>query len=160
MSTLSRLLNQPEYVHAAINHFPLVGLFVAMLALLASLISRSRSGTVIGLVLVAAMAITIWPVTEFGEAGYDRVLSMADEPGQAFLKHHMAMADHWVFLYYVTAGVSALGLGLSWKFPKLLAPLAIVSIVLATASLVAGVAIAHSGGEVRHREFRLGPPPG
>lgn len=159
MSTLSRLLDQPEYVHAAINHFPLIGLFVATLALIAGLIARSRSATVIAVLLVAIVSLSVWPVVEYGEAGYDRVLSMADEPGQAFLKHHAAMADRWVFLYYVTAGVGALGLGLSWKFPRLLAPTAILTILLAASSLTAGIAIAHAGGEVRHREFRLGPPP-
>lgn len=159
MNTISRLLNQPEYLHAAINHFPLIGLFVALLALIAGLASRSLAATRVGLVLVALLAISIWPVVEYGEAGYDRVLSMADEPGQAFLKYHAALADRWAFLYYVTAGLSALGLGLSWKFPRLLIVAAIVSILMATASLAAGIAIAHAGGEVRHREFRMGPPP-
>jgi len=52
MESLSSLLARPEYVHAAINHFPLVGLFVAMLALLVGLTVRSRPVMLTGLGLV------------------------------------------------------------------------------------------------------------
>lgn len=156
---MQRFLQQPEYIHVTINHFPLEGMFVAMVALLVALILRNRTATFIGLGLLAVFALSIWPVVHFGEAGYDRVLSMADDPGQAYLKYHMALADRWTFLYFVTGGVAALTLGLAWKWPKLLVPLSSLALVLATASLVAGIFIAEAGGAVRHREFRFGPAP-
>jgi hypothetical protein len=160
MHKLSTILNQPEYVHAAINHFPLIGLFVAMLALLIALVAKSRPAIIIGLTLVGLLSLSAWPVFHYGEAGYDRVLSMADEPGQAYLRHHEDLAEHWVFLYYITAGVAGLGLFLAWKWPRLLIPSSILSLLLATASLTAGIFIAQAGGQIRHREFRFGPPPG
>lgn len=156
---MQRLLQQPEYIHAAINHFPLVGLFVAMLALVAALILRNRPATLVGLGLLALFAISVWPVVHFGEAGYDRVLSMADDPGQAYLRYHAHLADRWVWLYFVTSGVSAAALGLSWKWPRVLTPLSVLSLALAIASLTAGTFIAEAGGEIRHREFRFGPAP-
>ncbi len=159
MGQLSNLLNRPEYIHAAINHFPLIGLFVALLSLAIGLIIRNRPVQLTGLGLVCCMALSFWPVSHFGEAGFDRVLSMADEPGEAFLKYHAQLADRWALLYYVTAGVAALGFGLAWKWPRSLLPTAILALILGLASLSAGVAIAHVGGEVRHREFRSGPPP-
>jgi len=159
MERLSTLLSQPEYVHVAINHFPLVGLFVAMVALVVALIVKSRAATLIGLALVGALALSAWPVYEYGQAGFDRVLSMADEPGQAFLRYHAHLAARWVFLYYLTAGVAALGLGLTWKWPRVLTPASLVALVLAAASLTAGIFIAQAGGDIRHREFRDGPPP-
>jgi hypothetical protein len=160
MNSYLNLLKQPEYVHTLINHFPLVGLMVAVLALLMALVVKNRAAVFIGLALVFLLSLSIWPVSEFGEAGYDRVLSMSDEPGQAFLRHHEDLADRWAFLYYITAGVAGLGFGLAWKWPRLLTPAAILSILLAAASLTAGGFIARAGGEVRHREFRTGPPPG
>jgi hypothetical protein len=75
------------------------------------------------------------------------------------LRYHQHLADRWIFLYYVTAGVAVLGIGLSWKWPKTLLPLSILSLVLATASLTVGIYIARAGGQIRHREFRNGPPP-
>ncbi len=159
MEKLSSLLAQPEYVHAAINHFPLIGLLVATLALIVALVVRSRPATYIGLGLVGLLALSVWPVYHYGEAGYDRVLSMADDAGQAFLRRHQELAERWVFLYYITAAVAALGFAFSWKWPKSLVFSSILAILLALGSLVAGIAVAQVGGEVRHREFRRDPPP-
>jgi ABC-type branched-subunit amino acid transport system permease subunit len=159
MQKISGLLNQPEYVHAALNHFPLVGLLVATLALLIALLTRSRTGMITGLALVGLLALSALPVIEYGEQGFDRVLSMSDEPGQAFLRYHAELADRWAFLYYVTAGAALLGFALVWKWPKSLVPSSLLSLLLAASSLAAGMPIAKSGGEVRHREFRNGPPP-
>jgi hypothetical protein len=159
MEKLSTLLNQPEHVHAAINHFPLVGLLVAMLALAAALLIRKREAVLIGLGLVTLLSLSVFPVSHFGEEGFDRVLSMADEDGQAFLRYHEQLAERWEWLFYVTAAVAAIGFGLSWKWPRVLTPASILALVLAASSLAAGIVIAQAGGEVRHREFRRGPPP-
>jgi len=159
MGSFSSLFNQPEYIHTVINHFPLIGLFVAMLALGIGLVVRNRPVTLTGLGLVCLLALSIWPVYAYGEAGFDRVLSMADEQGEGFLKYHAELAHRWAFLYYLTAGIAAFGFGLAWKRPRLQVASGIVTLLVAAASLVAGVAIARAGGEVRHREFRSGPPP-
>jgi hypothetical protein len=159
MEKLNSLLNRPEYVHAALNHFPLIGLFVALALLTIGLCLRHRLMTLTGLVFVCALALSVWPVYAFGESGYDRVLSMADEPGEAFLKYHAALAHRWVFLYYLTAGVAALAFGLAWKWPRVAVAGAVAAVLLGIASLVAGMTIAQAGGEIRHREFRSGPAP-
>lgn len=130
-----------------------------MLALGMGLVARSRPATLIGLALVALLSLSVWPVYEFGQAGYDRVLSMTDESGAAFLQRHKELAERWVFLYFVTSGIAGLGLALGWKWPRWLLISAILSVVLATGSVVAGISIAKAGGEIRHREFRFGPPP-
>ena len=153
------MLDQPEYIHVVTNHLPLIGLPVGMLALIAGLVTRNRTATLIGLALVGLLALSAWPVYHYGEEGYDRVLSMSDDAGQKFLVSHKALAERWVFLYFVTAGVAALGFMLAWKWPRTLVISSILALVLAGASLAAGVAIAKAGGAVRHREFRNGPPP-
>ncbi len=159
MSTISRLLQQPEHLHAVLNHFPLIGLFVAMLAVLAGLLARSKAATLVGLGLLAATSLSVWPVVELGEGGFDRVLSMADDPGQAYLKYHAQLAHRWAFLYYVAAGFAALTMILTWKWPQALLPGSILAMAFAIGSLVAGTYIAQAGGEIRHREFRFGPAP-
>jgi len=153
------MLDQPEYVHVLTNHLPLIGLLVAMLALMAGLATRNRTATLIGLSLVCLLALSAWPVYHYGEAGYDRVLSMSDEAGRKFLDQHKALAERWIFLYFVTAGVAALGLILAWKWPRTLVASSILALALAGASLAAGIVIARDGGAVRHREFRFAPPP-
>jgi hypothetical protein len=153
------MLDRPEYVHVVTNHLPLVGLLVAMLALAGALVTRNRTATRIGLLLVCLLALSAWPVYHYGEEGYDRVLSMSDEAGGKYLDHHRALAERWVFLYFVTAGAAGVGFLLAWKWPGTLVFSSILALVLAAASLAAGIAIAKAGGAVRHREFRFDSPP-
>ncbi len=159
MEKLSDLLTQPEYVHVILNHLPLIGLPVAMLALLMALVTRDRAAILIGLGLVCLLALSAWPVYHYGEAGYDRVLSLSDENGGKFLARHKELGERWLFLYFVTAGVAALGFVLAWKWPRARTLFSLLSLLLAAASLTAGIFIAEAGGQVRHREFRRGPPP-
>jgi hypothetical protein len=153
------MLEQPEYVHVLINHFPLIGLLVAMVALVVGLVIRNRPAVRIGLVLVGLLALSAWPVYHYGEEGYDRVLSMADEAGAKYLAYHQQLAERWIFLYLITAGVAGLGVALGWKWPNSLPWFAAAALVLAAASLSAGIVIAKAGGAVRHREFRQSLPP-
>lgn len=159
MQPLASILDRPEYVHAATNHLPLVGLFVALLVLVIALVARNRCATLIGLGLVAALALSVWPVYDYGELGYDRVLSMSDEAGSAFLDYHKELAERWVFLYFVTAGIAAAGFVCGCKWPRSLPWVSTAALLLGAGSLVAGLLIAQAGGEIRHREFRNGPPP-
>ena len=159
MQALTSLLNQPEYAHVLTNHFPLVGLLVAMGALGAALAARNRVATIIGLALVGLLSLSAWPVYHYGEAGYDRVLSMTDEAGAAYLNYHKELAERWVFLYFVTAGVAGVGLAAARKWPASLPFTSVLALVFAALSLAAGVFVARAGGEIRHREFRQGSPP-
>ena len=107
------IMDVPEYAHAVTDHLPLIGLLVAMLALIVALVTKNRTAILIGLALVSLLALSVWPVYHYGEAGYDRVLSMSDDAGAKFLDYHKALAERWVFLYFVTAGVA--GVGLWWR---------------------------------------------
>jgi hypothetical protein len=159
MEGFSKAIQQPEYVHVLLNHFPITGLFVACLFLLVAILNNNRSAQLISLVAVGVLALSAWPVAHYGEQAYDRVLSMTDDTGSLYLKHHEELADRWIFLYYLTAGVAAVSLVVGWKKPKFLRLAAGVVALLAVGSLIAGAVIADCGGKIRHREFRYGPPP-
>ena len=120
---------------------------------------NSRPALFLGLALVTLMAWSAWPVSIFGERAYDRVLAMSDDAGEAWLKHHAQLAHHWIALYYLTgaAGVAAMLAG--WKQPRLFRGAALAVVMVALSALVAGAIMAESGGKIRHREFRYGPPP-
>jgi hypothetical protein len=148
------LLQQPEYVHVLINHLPLTGLFAAVLGLFVAVVARKRAGGFLGMGMVSLFALSAWPVYEYGEGGYDRIYSMADDAGDAYLKQHKALAEQWTWLFYVTAAVAATGIVAGWKWPRYLHVMAAAVVVLSAASLVAGAVIAESGGRVRHPEFR------
>lgn len=159
MEGFSKAIQQPEYVHVLLNHLPITGLFIAFLLLLVAVLNENRALLMSALALVGLLSLSAWPVTHYGGLAYDRVLSMSDEAGGQYLKHHAALADRWIFLFYVTAAVAAGGLIVGWKKPRHLRLAASAVVLLAFASLIAGAVIADWGGKIRHREFRYGSPP-
>jgi hypothetical protein len=159
MEALFRDLRQPEYIHVLLNPLPIYGLLVGWVGLVIALILRSRPAQIATLALVLVSSVSAWPVYEFGEQGYDRVLSMADDDGRAWLDEHRDRAEDFIWVFYVLAALSAVAIGAPIKWPKSSVPLAVAAILLGAITLGSGAYIAYAGGRVRHREFRNGPAP-
>ncbi len=159
IATLSQDLSQPEYIHVLINPLPVYGLAVAAIGLIVALIQRSRPAQIATLVLVLLCGAIAWPVVHYGEEGYDRVLSMSDDQGQAWLKVHEHRADELVWAFYVLAGLAAVALLAPVKWPKTANALALGVLLASFAVLGVGGYIAYAGGKIRHREFRNEPAP-
>jgi hypothetical protein len=154
-----RGLRQPEYVHVLLNPLPVYGLLISWIGLVVALISKSRRAVIVTLILVFITSISAWPVYEFGEQGYDRVLAMTDDDGHAWLDEHQERAQKLIYLFYLVAAVSAAAIVVPSRWPKSSVPLAIAVIVLGAILLGSGSYIAYAGGKIRHREFRNEPPP-
>ncbi len=153
-------LSNPEYVHTLLNPLPVYGLVTGVLALIIALVTQARAARVTALAIVFLAAASAWPAFEYGEKGYDRVLSMSDSDGAAWLKEHAHRADKLIYLFYALAALSAAGLVVEWKgSAKAATAVALVTVLLAGATLGSGVYIAYAGGRIRHREFRYEPPP-
>jgi len=154
-----RGLRQPEYVHVLLNPLPVYGLLISWIALVIALILKSRSAHIVTLILVFITSISAWPVYEFGEQGYDRVLTMTDDDGHAWLDEHQERAQKLIYLFYLVAGLSAAAIIVPLRWPKSSVPLAIAVVLLGAVALGSGCYIAYAGGKIRHREFRNEPPP-
>jgi hypothetical protein len=154
-----RALRQPEYVHVLLNPLPVYGLLISSIALIAALISKSRRAHIVTLILVFITSISAWPVYEFGEEGYDRVLAMTDDDGHAWLDEHQDRGQKVIYLFYVVAALSAAAIIIPLRWPKSSVPLALVVVLLGAAALASGCYIAYAGGKIRHREFRNEPAP-
>jgi hypothetical protein len=160
MSDLIRQLSlQPEYVHVLINPLPIYGLASGLVGLILALILRSRPAKIATLAVVLMSAASAWPVFEFGEQAEDRVLSMADEDGQAWLDLHKHRAEQFISCFYALGALSAVAIFAPIKWPKSSIPLVIATLLLGFVVLGMGGYIAYAGGKIRHREFRTGPPP-
>jgi hypothetical protein len=120
---------------------------------------KSRRAQVVTLILVLITSVSAWPVFEFGEQGYDRVLAMSDEDGHAWLDEHQHRADTFIYVFYAVAALSAAAIVVPMRWPRSSMPLAIAVVLLGTAALASGCYIAYAGGKIRHREFRNEPPP-
>jgi hypothetical protein len=159
IDTLLRDLRQPEYTHVLINPLPIYGLFLSWVGLIIALFLKSRRAQIATLALVLISSTSAWPVYEFGQQAYDRVLSMADEDGQAWLDEHKDRAEDLIYIFYALAVLSAIAIVVPMKWPKSSVPLAIATILLGAVTLGTGGYIAYAGGKIRHREFRNEPPP-
>ena len=158
-ATLLRDLRQPEYIHVLLNPLPVYGLLVGWVGLVIGLALRSRRAQIATLSLVLLSSISAWPVYEFGQQGYDRVLSMTDEAGEAWLDEHVHRAENLIWVFYALAALSAFAIAAPIKWPKSSMPLAVAVVLLGAVTLGSGVYIGYAGGRVRHREFRNEPAP-
>ena len=156
---LMRDLQQPEYIHVLLNPLPVYGLLVGLIGLVIALILTSRRAQITTLTLVLISSASAWPVYEFGQQGYDRVLSMADEAGQAWLDEHRERGEDLIWIFYVLVALSTIAIAAPIKWPKSSVPLAVSVILLGAVTLGSGAYIAYAGGRVRHREFRNESPP-
>jgi hypothetical protein len=159
IDTLLRDLRQPEYTHVLINPLPIYGLFLSWVGLIIALFLKSRRAQIATLALVLISSTSAWPVYEFGQQAYDRVLSMADEDGRAWLDEHKDRAEDLIYIFYALAVLSAIAIAAPMKWAKSSVPLAIAAILLGAVTLGTGGYIAYAGGKIRHREFRNEPPP-
>ena len=146
-----RGLRQPEYVHVLLNPLPVYGLLISWIALIAALISKSRRAHIVTLILIFVTSISAWPVYEFGEEGYDRVLAMTDDDGHAWLDEHQARGQKLIYVFYALAVLSAAAIVVPLRWPKSSVPLALVVVLLGAVALGSGCYIAHAG--------RKNPPP-
>jgi hypothetical protein len=154
-----RGLRQPEYVHVLLNPLPVYGLLVAVIGLVIALLLRNRRAQIATLLLVLITSISAWPVYEFGQQAYDRVLAMSDDDGHAWLDEHESRAEKLIYLFYATAALSMAAIFVPLRWPKASVPLAFAVALFGVVTLASGTYIAYAGGKIRHREFRNEPAP-
>jgi hypothetical protein len=154
-------LSQPEYVHVLINPIPIYGLAFGIVALIVGLFLRSRAALLPGLIAILIGAAAAWPVFEFGEESYDRVYSMENTEGEAWLNTHQHRAERLIYIFYALAVIALVAILAPIKWRSAALPLAIVTLIVGLGALGAGGWIAYAGGKIRHKEFRRAdePPP-
>jgi len=151
-------LNQPEYLHVLLHPLPVYGVALGTLALVIAMGLRSRQAQMTALILVFIGALSAWPVAHFGEEAFDRVESLSNDAGYAWLDAHAQRATRALPVFYGLAALAALALLLPWHFPKSAFALNILTLVLAIVTLGFGGWISLAGGQIRHSEFRYGKP--
>src|SRR5438105_13579171 len=159
IETILRDLRQPEYLHVLINPLPIYGLTIGWIGLIIAFFLRSRHAQIVTLAIVLISAAAAWPVYEFGEQGYDRVLTMTDDDGRAWLDEHRDRAEDLIYFFYALAVLSAVAIAAPIKWPRSSAPLLVAVMFLGAVTLGTGGYIAYAGGKIRHREFRNERPP-
>ncbi|MBI2840247.1 MAG: hypothetical protein HYX75_18170 [Acidobacteria bacterium] len=151
-------LKQPEYIHVLLNPLPVYGLAMGMLGLLLGLIKRNRHAQMLALTLVFIGSAVAFPVLKTGERAYDRVEAMSAPDARGWLEVHQQRAEKVVYVYYASALLAAVALLVQWRSWKGARALTLITFVLGAAAMAGGGWISQAGGQVRHSEFRDGPP--
>jgi hypothetical protein len=159
MEPLLRSLRQPEYVHVLLNPLPVYGLLLSLIGLIIAFVLKSRRAQIATLALVLISSVSAWPVYEYGEDGYDRVLTMTDDDGHAWLDEHMHRAQKFIYIFYALALLSGIAIAAPLKWPTTATALIVAVILLGALTLGSGGYVAYAGGRIRHREFRNEPAP-
>lgn len=157
-SAVLQHLQQPEYVHVLINPVPLYGMAMAVFGLAAGLIARSRASRIIGLLMVLAVSAVTWFAYRYGYRGFDRVYAMSGGDAQAWLDVHKHRAVVTSIVFTIAAVLAAVSLIGEIKPFRFSLGLTVLTLIAAIAATGAAAWISQAGGQVRHSEFRSGPP--
>ena len=156
MELLGEFLQDPAYRHVVLNHFPITGLLVAWIVLVAGLVLRQRETSRVGLALVALTAGSALFVMSAGEAAYPAAYDALDGSGREWLDRHAELAGTWGRTLYLTLALAAAALAAGVWRPAWAAPASTAAALSAAVALGATAAIADAGGKVRHAAFRSG----
>src|SRR5256885_14445948 len=143
---LLRDFRQPEYIHVLLNPLPVYGLLVGLIGLVLALILKSRRAQIATLTLVLISSASAWPVYEFGEQGYDRVLSMTDEAGEAWLDEHRHRAENLIWVFFALAALGTFAIPAPIKTPQCFMPLPSAAVLPVAGALGSRAYIALAGG--------------
>lgn len=153
----------PEHLHLALNHIPIIGLACSLIPIVAGILAKNKTALISGLVLAVVCGWTTPVVMETGEMAYERYESGSVrrylDPGfEDPLEAHEHRAEKGSVVFYVAAVLATLSLGLAlWRF-EAGRWAAILTALACLASVATGVWIADSGGKIRRVDFRDNAP--
>ena len=159
IDAILRDFRQPEYIHVLLNPLPVYGLAMGVVALIVAFFLKNRRAQIVALIVVLIAAASAWPTFVYGKQAKDRILSMENEAGGAWLEAHEDRAEDLIWFYVALFVLATLALAAPTKWPRSTTPLLIAVILLSAVTLGCGGYIAYAGGKIRHREFRNVPPP-
>jgi uncharacterized membrane protein len=141
------------YFHIVINHFPIVGVIIGALLLLAGLVFKNQGVSMSGLGTVVFAALTAIVAYQTGDPAEDAVKGL---PGvaESLINRHEDIATIGMYLLIPAGLIAAMTLYSIWKKEKSVRFLLIIMLVLSLISSGMLVYVGYTGGQIRHSEFR------
>jgi len=141
------------YMHIVINHFPIVGVIIGTLILIAGMGFKNEGIKISGLgtIVFAALMAVIADLT--GDPAKAAVKGMPGIAG-SLINRHEDMASVALFLIIPAGLMAALTLYSIWKKERSIRFLSIITLVLSLVSCAAMGYVGRTGGQIRHTEFR------
>lgn len=141
------------YIHVIINHFPIVGVIIGTLLLIAGMVFKNEGIKISGLGTLVFAAIMAVIVDLTGDPAKEAVNGLPDFV-QSLISRHEDIASVALFLLIPAGLLAALTLYSIYKKEKSVRFLLIITLVLSLISCAAMGYVGHTGGQIRHTEFR------
>jgi uncharacterized membrane protein len=141
------------YFHIVINHFPIVGVIIGTLLLLAGLVFRNQGIKLSGLGTILFAALTAILAYQTGNPAEDAVKGL---PGvaESLINHHEDIATIGMYLIIPAGLMAAMSFYSLIKKERSTRFLIILTLSLSLISSGMMVYVGHTGGQIRHSEFR------
>jgi len=141
------------YLHLVINHFPITGVIIATLILIAGMWFKNEGIKISGLgtIIFASLMAVVADLT--GDPAKDALAGMPDAAA-GLINRHEDMASAALFLIIPAGLFAALTLYSISKKERSVRFLTIITLVLSLVSCAVLGYVGHTGGQIRHTEFR------
>jgi uncharacterized membrane protein len=143
------------HLHLIVNHFPIVGLLIGTLVLIAGLLLRRAEVklTAFGIYIFSALAAIAANYT--GE-GAEEIVENISGISETLIHTHEEYAETFFILVLILGALSLIGFVAELKKFKFANLLSGLILLFAVAAGVSAKYVGTSGGEIRHSEIRDG----
>jgi len=141
------------YIHMIINHFPIVGTIIGSMLLIAGMAFKNEGIKLSGLgtiVFASIMAILAYLTGDSAE----KAIQNLPEISESLINRHEDIATISMYLMIPSGLLASLTLYSIWKKERSILILIIITLVFSLISSAAMVYAGHTGGQIRHSEFR------
>lgn len=141
------------YLHLVINHFPIIGVFIGTILLIAGLVFNNQGVKISGLGTVVFAALMAGVAYMTGDPAEKAVEGLTDV-AKSLVSRHEDIATVGMYLLIPAGLMAALTLYSIWKKERSVRFLIIIALILSLFSSGAMVYVGRTGGQIRHSEFR------
>jgi uncharacterized membrane protein len=141
------------YLHVIINHFPIIGVIIGTLVLIAGMVFKNDGVKISGLGTLVFAAFMAVIVDLTGDPAKEAVKGMPDFV-QSLIGRHEDVASVALFLIIPAGLLAAVTLYSIYKKEKSVRFLLILTLVFSLISCAAMGYVGRTGGQIRHTEFR------
>jgi len=141
------------YFHLFLNHFPITGVLIGTLILIAGMIYKNQGVTMSGLGTIVFAAFTAILAYLTGEPAEKAVKDLPDV-AQSLISRHEDMATIGMYLLIPAGLLAAVTFYSILKKEGTVRFLLFITLILALISSAGMIYTGHTGGQIRHSEFR------
>ena len=142
-----------HHLHLLLNHFPIVGLSIVIVAFIFAMIRKNRELYMFSLIAMVVLALLAIPLHETGEASEDKVENTAGVNHDAIEEHEEA-SEYATPLMYILGVVSLLAIFILRSRGSLAGWMQVILLMISLFTLSVMVRTGYLGGLIRRPELR------